>query len=97
MSNSKFVFANLILITALLFVISSYIAVYADSVADIMGYFFAVAIVPILITLAASSGLFTVTKQDLSVNKRYLVFALPVFSIVCFQILVYMTLQHGQH
>jgi hypothetical protein len=47
--------------------------------------------------LAASCALFKVTKQDLSSNKRYLIFAIPIISVVCLQILVYWMLQYGQH
>ncbi len=76
-------------------VISTYIALYADSIAVITGYFIAAAIIPVLITLVASYALFKVTKQDLSSNKRYLIFAVPITSVVCLQLLVYWTIQYG--
>lgn len=97
MRNSKFVFTNLILVTVLLVGISLYISLYADSVAVITGYFFATAVVPVLITMAVSFALFTVIKKDLSLSKRYFIFAIPIISVGCLQILVYWMLQNGQH
>ena len=97
MSNSKFAFTNLILIIALIIVLSGYISYFADNVAHFTNYFFAVICVPVIATVTLSSLSFVALKHNLSTRKRYLIFVLPAFTIISFQIFAYWFLQNGQY